>query len=392
VIALEAVQLTVGYGLAALLVISHITRHPESSALLLLAYWGLNIPVLGRELAGLACQYPLHRNVALRVLEPLNALEEQPGKSMAEPRGARTAEEVDSTDGIAISACSVSAEAGGHTVLHDITMDIEAGAHVAIVGPSGAGKSSLVGMLLGFRAPASGSITINGQGLSSRSLDWLRRRTVWIDPTVHLWSRSLLENLRYGLASEPLMPVGQAIEDAELTGVLEKLPDGLQTRLGDSGGLLSGGEGQRARVARAFLRPGIRLVIMDEPFRGLDGGARRRLLEAARRLWQRATILFVTHDLADAQTFDRVLVMDNGTIIEDGPPEMLAGRRGSRYQALLSRGVELKQSLTKDADWRRLRMRDGMLSEETVHKDLSSEHPTVSSQRFQAAVEREKIA
>src|SRR5206468_5374577 len=97
----------------------------------------------------------------------------------------------------------------------------------------------------------------------------LRRETVWVEPTVYLWNRSLLENLRYGVDGSG-RPVEEAIGEADLDEVLGRLPIGLQTPLGEGGALLSGGEGQRVRLGRGVLRASPRLVILDEAFRGLE--------------------------------------------------------------------------------------------------------------------------
>jgi ABC-type transport system involved in cytochrome bd biosynthesis fused ATPase/permease subunit len=164
-------------------------------------------------------------------------------------------------------------------------LGVEVGAHAAIVGPSGAGKSSLVGILLGWHRPATGRVFIDGGPLDSEYLERLRRDTAWVDPTVQLWNRTLLDNLRYGATASAFSALDQVLDAAKLLDLPEKLPDGLQTRLGEGGALVSGGEGQRVRLGRGLLRPGARLVILDEPFRGLDRECRRELLACARRWW-----------------------------------------------------------------------------------------------------------
>src|SRR5439155_19621964 len=129
--------------------------------------------------------------------------------------------------------------------------------------------------------------------------------------------------------------MAQAIEAADLHGVLERLPDGLQTPLGEGGALVSGGEGQRVRFGRALLRPGVRLAILDEPFRGLDREKRRTLLARARDAWRGATLLCITHDVGETLGFERVVVVEGGRVVEDAAPAELAARAGSRYRALL---------------------------------------------------------
>jgi ABC-type bacteriocin/lantibiotic exporter with double-glycine peptidase domain len=387
-IALEGIQMFAGFGLAALLVLSHISRHPDSPAMLLLAYWSLNIPMIGRELGALVCEYPQYRNVVLRLLEPLGALENWDKEKPTEFNVARLGEQ----EGTAFAMEDVEVMVGGHHVLRNINLQIRAGSHIAIVGPSGAGKSSLVGLALGWRTPTAGALTVDHEPLSRTVLDNLRRQTAWVDPTVQLWNRSLIENLRYGATGDLTRPVGQAVDEAGLTSVLDKLPDGLQTALGDSGALVSGGEGQRVRLCRALLRPGVRLAILDEPFRGLDPKSRKSLLDSVRETWRSATMLFVTHDVADTVSFDRVLVMEEGTIVEDGVPGVLAESPKSRYAQLLRSEIELKHELLHGQEWRRFEMQNGVLSEEALGSNSFPQEGTSASSHAATPARRERIA
>jgi ATP-binding cassette subfamily B protein len=109
----------------------------------------------------------------------------------------------------------------------------------------------------------------------------------------------------------------------------------MDTALGEGGGLVSGGEGQRVRLVRALLRPGVQLVILDEPFRGLDFQQRRELLHRSRQLWSGATLLSISHDIAETMTFPRVLVIEAGRIVEDGSPTALAQQKDSRFHAMM---------------------------------------------------------
>jgi ABC-type bacteriocin/lantibiotic exporter with double-glycine peptidase domain len=365
VVAVESLQSLAGLGLAAWLLFDYLARGGEASGVLLLVYWALNLPVLGQEVALLARQYPTHRNVTLRLLEPLGAREEidaqQNGQAVAPPLAESPA---GLARGVAVILEGVSVRAAGHTILEGIDLALEAGSHVAIIGPSGAGKSSLVGLLLGWHWPATGRVRIDGEPLDGQHLERLRRETAWVDPAVQLWNRSFLENLCYGAPTDPGLPIGRVIGQADLYGVLENLPEGLQTPLGEGGALLSGGEGQRVRLGRAMIRPGVRLVILDEPFRGLDRGRRRELLARARRLWQHATLLCVTHDVGETQAFERVLVMEAGQIVEDGAPAALAVRPGSRYRAMLEAEEAVREGLWSSGAWRRLWLEGGLLFED----------------------------
>jgi ATP-binding cassette subfamily B protein len=373
VVVIEAVQLLTGFGLAAWLLFNRFGRGGEPGAALLIAYWALNLPILGQELAHAAWQYPGHRNVTLRLLEPLGALEQS---SVLSPPSSPDSHQSSATScqspadggqspvtGVSVTFDRVSVRAAGHQILDGVRLTIPDGLHVAIVGPSGAGKSSLVSLLLGWHWPAAGRVLIDGRPLDGAALDRLRRETAWVDPAVHLWNRSLLDNLQYGADDRATNSVGAAIEAADLRGVLERMPDGLQTPLGEGGGSISGGEGQRVRLARAMMRRDARLVILDEPFRGLERHSRRELLERARTLWRRATLLCITHDVGETLSFDRVLVVADGRLVEDGRPAVLAGQADSRYRAMLDAEEMVREGLWTDVGWRGLRLDRGQLSD-----------------------------
>jgi ATP-binding cassette subfamily B protein len=256
----------------------------------------------------------------------------------------------------------VTVRAGGQTILEDASLSIAGGAHVAVVGASGAGKSTLVGLLLGWHRPASGAVLVDGEPLDRTRLDSLRRETAWIDPSVQLWNRSLVENLEYGRIGSCGPPVGARVAAADLHRVVEQLPDGLQTLLGEGGGLLSGGEGQRVRFGRALGRATARLAILDEPYRGLEREKRATLLRRARDRWRNATLMCVTHDIGETANFDRVIVVAQGRVVEDGTPSELAGRPDSRYRAMLDAEAGLRSRLWADPAWRTIRLVDGQLS------------------------------
>jgi ABC-type multidrug transport system fused ATPase/permease subunit len=355
VISLETMQFVAGFGLAIWLLASHLARSGETGAVLLLVYWALNLPALGQEVALLAWQYPAYRNVTLRLLEPLGAIEQA-----APPRVAES-EPATSSAAASIAFENVSVTVAGHTVLRDLQLSIEAGEHVAIVGPSGAGKSSLVGILLGWHRPSSGTVLVDGAQLDAAAVESLRTNIAWVDPAVQLWNRPLKENLEYGLAAEPRLPVDEAMDAAGLRRVLERLPDGAATALGEGGGLVSGGEGQRVRFGRALLRPGVRLVILDEAFRGLDLNQRRALLQRARELWHGATLLSISHDITETLAFERVLVLEEGRIVEDGNPRALSEDPESRFARMLAAEYQVREGLWSGGDWRRLRLEDGVL-------------------------------
>jgi ATP-binding cassette subfamily B protein len=196
--------------------------------------------------------------------------------------------------------------------------------------------------------------------MTAERLTQLRRDTAWVEPGVQLWNRSLLDNLQYGAASTAAA-MASVMEQCGLREVIERLPEGLLSHLGEGGALVSGGEGQRIRLARAMLRGTVRLVILDEPFRGLDREDRRMLLFRARAHWQHASLMVVTHDIEDTLDFDRVVVMDQGRVIEQGEPRLLVRQSGSRYCQLLEAEDAVRSRLWNGPSWRHLRMRQGKI-------------------------------
>lgn len=309
---------------------------------LLLVYWALTIPTLAVTISQRLRLYPRFRSVGVRIVEILSA----PEREVPEAR-------VLGGDAVTVDMQDVTVRIAGHTLLEEVTLHVAAGEHVAIVGTSGAGKSTLVGLLLGSHEPSSGSVSIDGEPLDVQRL---RRETAWVDPAVQLWNRSLLENLEYG-NTRGARPTEAILEQAELLALLEALPDGLQTRLGESGALVSGGEGQRVRFGRAIGRDGVRLVILDEAFRGLDRARRATLLARAREQWRGVTMFYVTHDLDEARLFERVLVVDRGRIVEEGV-------LGPHFAALSEAEEQVRATMASAAMWRRVKLARGRLHEE----------------------------
>jgi len=326
---------------------------------LLLVYWTLKLPALGNQIARLIHQYPAQRNVLSRLLEPLSAPEDL--EMTEEERAAiATREAGPAAKGIALEFHDGSVLAAGQLILQSVDLSIAPGEHIAIVGMSGAGKSSLMGVLLGWHRLATGHLLIDGKRAQARDIEAMRHETAWVDPAIQIWNRSLLDNLTYASDEDAALSVGDVIAAARLRGVTQKLPQGLQTLLGEGGGLLSGGEGQRVRLARALLSPTTRLALLDEPFRGMDRTQRRALLAEARQWWSSMTLLCVTHDVAETMAFDRVLVVEDGRIIEDGAPAGLMARE-SRYRDLVHAEEAVGESIWKGDFWRRLTLSDGRL-------------------------------
>jgi ABC-type multidrug transport system fused ATPase/permease subunit len=345
------------------ILLNYIARGGEIGEILLLFYWTLNLPALGQSLADQIQQYPMQRNRLMRLLEPLGAPDEE--ISWQSQKADHIGPSLSPKQTVSIEIQDVRLQAGGHVILDDINLSISPGEHIAIVGLSGAGKSSLVGLLLGWHRPSRGRILVDGQELDGSKIQALRREIAWVDPAVQIWNRSLYENLRYGIEHAEGAPLGEVIQRADLFEVMERLPEGLKTSLGEGGGLVSGGEGQRVRLGRAMLRPSIRLAVLDEPFRGLDREKRRNLLAQARQVWKEVTLFSVTHDVGETRNFPRVLVIEKGRIIEDGSPQTLLDNPDSRYSQLVLAEEGVRKNLWAGVNWRRFLMDQGWLKEES---------------------------
>jgi ABC-type bacteriocin/lantibiotic exporter with double-glycine peptidase domain len=339
------------------IVFNYVERGGTAENMLLLIYWTLNIPILLEQASSALIQYMQRcRPAAVSLAQVLEAPEEtsQQAKPIAP---------VSSNAPVSIKMNNVGVQVGNSTLLANVNLDIQPGEHVAVVGSSGAGKSSMVGLLLGWHRPTTGELLIDNEPLEGERLYALRQATAWIDTGVQLWNRSLLYNLQYGARRSSATPIAPIVRDADLFNVLTTLPNGLQTLLGENGRLVSGGEGQRVRLGRVLFRTGVRLAILDEPFRALDRPSRRKLLAQARTHWKDATLILISHDVADVQNFERVLVMEHGHIVEDGVPSQLAAQPGSRYRALLDAEQLAQQVLWGSATWRRLWLSNGQLSD-----------------------------
>ncbi len=364
-----ALQLMAGTGLVILLLYSHLAHEGTVGGVLLLSYWGLQLPLIGERIGTMIQQFPAYRSVTLRLIEPLSTPEERAertdDRTEAETStGKEETRKEEFTEGVSITMQDLAVAAAGNTILEDINLQIDAGQHLAVVGHSGAGKSTFVGLLLGWHTASAGDLLVDGTPLTagnSDRLEALRRSTVWIDPAVQIWNTSLFQNILYGNNPDALSEISNAISNANLASLLEQLPDGMMTQLGEGGSFLSGGEGQRVRLARAMLNKQPRLVILDEPFRGLDRNTRRELLHRARTLWSNATLICISHDVDITQEFDRVLVIENGRLIEDDSPKDLAQRPDSRYSKLLNIDLHAEENIWPSSKWRRLEIEHGKI-------------------------------
>jgi ATP-binding cassette subfamily B protein len=362
----QAVLAVLGLSVALLLTLGYARTRLALGGVLLLVYWADRLRISGAALVDTFAAYDFQRHNSLRFFAPLAAqleLEQRLPAPGAVDIPDCVMEAVRAPAGMSIAIENVSVLIAQRPLLRDVQLLVPGGQHVGVVGCSGAGKSSLAGLLLGWLTPTQGRVSLDGKLLDAQQLPRSRAETVWVDPAVQLWNESVIHNVLYGAGGASLPGLAEALEDTRLLEVLEELPDGLRSQLGEGGARLSGGQGQRVRLARAWMQRAARLVILDEPFRGLERAIRHELLLRVRARFRAATLLFISHDIEDTRELDRVLVVEEGRVVEDGPPAQLLSEPSSRYCALLASQERQKQVAWGRDAWRRARMQAGQLEE-----------------------------
>lgn len=217
---------------------------------------------------------------------------------------------------------------GGHHILRNVTLHIPSGQKVAVVGPSGAGKTTLLALVQRLYPIVSGQVLVGGQDVAAMTQDSLRRAIAIVPQDVVLFHRSILENIRYGRPDASDEEVVAAAKAAQCADFICKLPDGYNTTVGDRGVRLSGGQRQRIGIARAILADAP-IVLLDEATSALDTESELAIQHALAELMHGRTVLAVAHRLSTVARFDRVIVMKDGRIIEDGAPAELVRRNGT---------------------------------------------------------------
>ncbi len=303
------IGLTTALGTAAVLVVGALDvrqgRLTQGSLLMVLGYLAqLYAPLktMSRKVASVQ----LHLASAERAFElldqPPDVAERPHARRLRRARGALAFEEV------------TFAYAGGPPVLRALSFEIAAGSRVGLAGETGAGKSTLAALLLRFYDPTAGRILLDGVDLREFALRDLREQFAVVPQDTVLFSTSIAENIAYARPGASAADLVAAARAAGAHGFVEALPEGYGTLVGERGLRLSGGERQRIALARAFLRDAP-ILVLDEPTSALDPGTESGVLEALERLMRDRTTLIIAHRASTLETCDRVLTLQDGSIV-----------------------------------------------------------------------------
>ncbi|MDP6539055.1 MAG: ABC transporter ATP-binding protein [Planctomycetota bacterium] len=237
---------------------------------------------------------------------------------------------------------------GGRAILEGFDLRVRAGERVALVGSTGGGKTTLVSLLCRFYEPTAGAILVDGVDYRERGLDWYQSQLGIVLQTPHLFSGSVMENIRYGRLDAGDDEVEHAARLAGGAALFGELEDGLETQAGEDGGRLSVGQRQLVSLARALLADP-QILIMDEATSSVDAETERRIQRGLERVWAGRTSFVIAHRLSTVRTADRILVIERGRVVESGTHAQLLAR-GGRYRELTSQ-QSLRESGRDASDW-----------------------------------------
>lgn len=220
---------------------------------------------------------------------------------------------------------------GGKNVLDGLNLNIKAGETIALVGESGSGKSTILNLVIGFNKPTGGTLLIDGKPIDELDLHSYRRFISVVPQNTVLFSGTIRENITYGRADISPEELEYVVDMAKLRNVVDNLPEGLDTRVGEHGNKLSGGQRQRISIARAIIRhPDV--IIFDEATSALDTATEREIQEAINNLAIGRTTFIVAHRLSTIRNADRIAVIDQGKCVEIGTYDELMQKKGAFYK------------------------------------------------------------
>jgi len=231
----------------------------------------------------------------------------------------------------------------GREILHGIDLDVKSGEIIGLVGASGAGKSTLISLLLRFYDPSRGHIEIDGVDLKHVTIEDFRRQVGVVLQESYLFPGSIRDNIAYGRPTASLEEVMEAAQAANAHHFIVNFPDGYDTYVGERGHRLSGGERQRIAIARAILH-NPRILILDEATASVDTETERLIQEGLERLVQNRTVFAIAHRLSTLRNASRLVVMEDGRIVEMGRHEELMERENGIYAKLVKMQLEMNST------------------------------------------------
>ncbi len=223
-------------------------------------------------------------------------------------------------------------EADGAAAIDGVDLSIRPGETIAFVGSSGSGKSTMLNLVLGFLRPTSGRVLLDGEDMQLLDLRTVRRFMSVVPQESVLFEGSIRDNIAYGLRGVTDARIERAMRDANAWSIIEELPQGLDSVVGERGARLSGGQRQRLSIARALVRDP-RILLLDEATSALDSESEAIIADALGRLMKGRTTLVVAHRLSTIRSADRIVVLEKGRVVEVGSHDELIGRNG-RYAEL----------------------------------------------------------
>ena len=224
-------------------------------------------------------------------------------------------------------------------LFNNFQLTIAPGERVGLVGYSGSGKTTLMQLLLRFFSIQEGGIYIDGQNIKHVTLDSLRQHIVMVPQDSQLFHRSILENIRYGNLEATDEEVITACKNAHAHDFIKMLPDGYATMVGERGLKLSGGQRQRLAIARAFLKDAP-IVLMDEATSALDTVTERAIYQSMQKLLRKKTAIVIAHRLSTIKSLDKIIVLDQGAIVEMGSHDMLINKPDGHYAKMWSDQID----------------------------------------------------
>ncbi len=269
---------------------------------------------------------------ALAAAQQMAVLDDAPPQASAPLAGGHHAPP-DHAPGVRIDNVNY-VHAGRAAALRECSFELQPRRVTALVGATGSGKSTLLNLLLGFAPPESGRVLIDGIDLANLDMTQWRARIAWLPQQTHIFEGSVRDNLLLAAPRADAAVLQRAAADSGLDAVIARLPQGWDTPLGEHGLGLSGGEIQRLALARALLREHANVWLLDEPTAHLDADSAQAVERVIRTAAATRTVLLVAHRLASAQAADRVVVLRDGRVVEQGAPRELMRAQGA-YAALL---------------------------------------------------------